>query len=133
MSSHRDRPSDATAEASDEPLVRPADDAAAAPAGADQGASAGAPGTAVGTRGAKPRGRHRDRPESPNMLPPRERRRFGLERILVRLVATAGIVGIGVAIAAIMTSSHSQGWLIGAVVSVVTVILAAILWSSRQL
>jgi hypothetical protein len=32
-----------------------------------------------------------------------------------------------------MTSSRSQGWLIGLVVSIVSVVLAAVLWSSRQL
>jgi hypothetical protein len=69
---------------------------------------------------------------APNMLPGRERRRFGLERILVRLIATFGIVAIGVAIAAIMVSSKSQGWIIGLVVSGVSVILSAILWSSRS-
>ncbi len=51
----------------------------------------------------------------------------------MRLVATAGIIGIGVAIAAIMHSQKSQGWLIGFVVSIVSVILAAVLWSSRRL
>ncbi len=71
--------------------------------------------------------------DSPNMLPARETRRSGLERVLVRVVATCGIVGIGVAIAAIMVSSKSQGWLIGLVVSLVSVVLSAILWSSRQL
>jgi hypothetical protein len=68
-----------------------------------------------------------------NMLPRRERRRFGVERLLMRLIATAGIVGIGVAIAAIMVSSKSQGWIVGLVVSIVSVLLSAILWSSRQL
>jgi hypothetical protein len=43
-----------------------------------------------------------------------------------------GIVGVGVAIGAIMTSSNSEGWLIGLVVSGVTVVLASILWSSRR-
>lgn len=66
------------------------------------------------------------------MLPGRERRRLGLERVLVRVIATCGIVAIGVAIAAIMVSSKSQGWLIGLVVSVVSVVLSAILWSSRS-
>jgi hypothetical protein len=75
-------------------------------------------------------GRRQD--TAPNMLPGRERRRFGLERVLVRLIATCGIVGIGVAIAAIMVSSKSQSWLIGLVVSGVSVILSAILWSSRS-
>lgn len=87
---------------------------------------------------AEPKGRRGKRKgaagsDAQNMLPGRQRRRTGLERLLVRLVATAGIVGIGVAIAAIMTSSNSQGWLIGLVVAIVSVVLAAILWSSRQL
>ena len=70
---------------------------------------------------------------SHNMLPPRERRRSGVERLLVRIIATCGIVAIGVAIAAIMVSSNSQGWVVGLVVSIVSVVLAAMLWSSRQL
>jgi hypothetical protein len=67
------------------------------------------------------------------MLPGRERRRSRFERLIVRLVATCGVVGIGVAIAAIMVSSKSQGWVVGLVVSIVTVILSGLLWSSRQL
>jgi hypothetical protein len=70
---------------------------------------------------------------SHNMLSPRERRRSGFERLIVRLIATCGIVGIGVAIAAIMVSKNSQGWVVGLVVSIVSVVLAAVLWSSRQL
>jgi hypothetical protein len=66
------------------------------------------------------------------MIPSR-RDRLPLEAPLMRLVATAGIIGIGVVIAAIMTSQDSQGWLIGLVVSIVSVALAAILWSSRRL
>lgn len=68
-----------------------------------------------------------------NMLPGRRRRRLAVERLLMRLVATAGIVGIGVAMGAIMASSHVQGWIIGLAVACVSVILSAILWSSRQL
>jgi len=75
----------------------------------------------------------RARADSKNMLPPRERRRSPFERIFVRLIATAGVVAVGVAIAAIMGSSGSQAWIIGLVVSIVSVVLAAILWSSRQL
>ncbi len=67
------------------------------------------------------------------MLPQREHSRSLPERLLVRLVATAGIVGVGVAIAAIMVSSNSQGWIVGLVVSIVSVVLAAVLWSSRVL
>jgi hypothetical protein len=76
------------------------------------------------------------RPESrgrtANMLPGRERRRFGLERLLVRLVATCGIVAIGVALGAILVSSKVQGWITGLVVALVSVVLAAVLWSSKQ-
>jgi protein-S-isoprenylcysteine O-methyltransferase Ste14 len=66
------------------------------------------------------------------MLPERERRSLP-ERLLVRLIATCGIVGIGVVISAIMVSSNDQGWIVGLVVSVVSVVLAAVLWSSRAL
>jgi hypothetical protein len=59
------------------------------------------------------------------MLPQREHTRSAPERLLVRLVATAGIVG--------MVSSNSQGWIVGMVVSLVSVVLAAVLWSSRIL
>jgi hypothetical protein len=80
-------------------------------------------------------GRRRGRGEpAQNMLPGRQRRRLGIERMLVRLVATGGVIGVGVALGAILRSNHSiQGWVIGLVVSLVTVILSAILWSSRQL
>ncbi len=67
------------------------------------------------------------------MLPGRERRRFGLERVLVRLIATCGIVGIGVLLGAILASSKVQGWITGLVIALVSVILSAVLWSSRQL
>ena len=70
---------------------------------------------------------------APNMLPGRERRRSGLERLVVRVIATGGVVGIGVAIAAILAASKVQGWIIGLVVAIVSVLLSAVLWSSRQL
>jgi hypothetical protein len=73
------------------------------------------------------------RQTAPNMLPGRERRRSAFERLFVRLIATAGVVGIGVVIGAIMADNKSQGWIIGLVISIVTVVLSAILWSSRQL
>ena len=79
------------------------------------------------------RERESQRRESANMLPQRERQRSPVERTVVRLIATGGIIGIGTAIAAIMSSSGSQGWIIGIVVSVVSVVLAALLWSSRVL
>jgi hypothetical protein len=72
-------------------------------------------------------------PRQGNMLPGRERRRSGIERLLVRAVATGGVIGIGVALGAILASSKVQGWIIGLVVATLSVILSAILWSSRQL
>jgi hypothetical protein len=68
-----------------------------------------------------------------NMLPARERRPLRVERLLMRLIATCGIVGIGVALGAILTSSKVDGWITGLVVAIVSVVLSAILWSSRQL
>jgi hypothetical protein len=64
---------------------------------------------------------------------PNRRKRLPLEAPLMRGVATAGIVGIAVAIAAIMSSQGSQGWQIGLVVSIASLVLAAVLWSSRRL
>jgi hypothetical protein len=71
--------------------------------------------------------------ERPGVMIPSRRTRLPLEAPLMRVVSTAGIVGIGVVIAAIMASQDSEGWLIGLVVSVVSVVLAAVLWSSRRL
>jgi hypothetical protein len=72
-------------------------------------------------------------PEQSGVMIPSGRKRLPLEAPLMRAVATGGIIGIGVVIAAIMTSQDSQGWLIGLVVSIVSVVLSAVLWSSRRL
>ena len=74
-----------------------------------------------------------DAAKRPGVMIPSGRKRLPLEAPLMRLVATGGIIGIGVVIAAIMTSQDSSGWLIGLVVSIVSVVLAAVLWSSRRL
>jgi len=80
------------------------------------------------------RSQRREAPaDRPGVMIPSDRKRLPLEAPLMRVVATGGIVGIGVVIAAIMTSQDSQGWLIGLVVSIVSVVLAAVLWSSRRL
>jgi hypothetical protein len=71
--------------------------------------------------------------ERSGVMIPNRRKRLPLEAPLMRLVASAGIVAIGVVIAAIMTSQGSEGWLIGLVVSIVSLVLAAVLWSSRRL
>ena len=56
-----------------------------------------------------------------------------IESLVVRVVATAGIVGICVAVAAILGTQSVAAWTIGLVASAMSVILAAILWSSRTL
>ena len=67
------------------------------------------------------------------MVPARERRRTKVERGFMRLVATGGIVGIAVALGAILVSQDVAGWITGLVIGLTSVILAALLWSSRQL
>ncbi len=60
--------------------------------------------------------------------------RTGFESAFVRLVATAGIIGIGTALGAGLGAwSDVATWIIALVVSAVSVVLAAILWRSRQL
>lgn len=67
------------------------------------------------------------------MVPGRERRRFAVERVFVRLIATGGIVAIAVVLGAILVSQDVAGWTVGLVIGLVTVVLAALLWSSREL
>jgi hypothetical protein len=66
------------------------------------------------------------------MLPQRGARP-ALESAFVRAIATGGVVAIGVALGAILTSQNVAGWIIGLVIALVSVILSAILWSSRRL
>ncbi len=66
------------------------------------------------------------------MLPDR-RQRPPLESAFVRVIATGGVVGIGVALGAILSSQKVAGWISGLVIALVSVILSAILWSSRRL
>jgi uncharacterized membrane protein len=67
------------------------------------------------------------------MVPGRERRRTKLERGVMRVVATGGIIGIAVALGAVLVAQDVAGWIVGLVVGLTSVILAALLWSSRQL
>jgi hypothetical protein len=55
------------------------------------------------------------------------------ESLFVRSVATAGVVGVATAVAAILASQDVQGWVIGLVASLLSVIVAALLWRSRTL
>jgi hypothetical protein len=73
----------------------------------------------------------RKRPEG--MVPARERRRTKAERGLMRLVATGGIIGIAVLLGAVLVGQDVAGWIVGLVIGLTSVVLAAVLWSSRQL
>lgn len=70
--------------------------------------------------------------ERSSMLPQR-RERPPLESVFVRVVATCGVIGIGVALGAILSSQHVAGWIVGLVVAIVSVLISAVLWSSRRL
>jgi hypothetical protein len=75
--------------------------------------------------------RRQERPQG--MVPGRERRRTKVERGFMRLIATGGIIGIAVALGAVLVGQNVAGWIVGLVIGVATVLLAALLWSSRQL
>jgi hypothetical protein len=77
------------------------------------------------------RSRRIDRPQG--MVPGRERRRSKVERGFMRLIATGGIVAIAVALGAVLVGQDVAGWIVGLVIGLTSVILAALLWSSRQL
>jgi hypothetical protein len=82
-------------------------------------------------RAAEREARRQGRPQG--MVPGRERRRSGIERGFMRVIATGGIVGIGVALGALLVGQDVAGWIVGLVVATTSVVLAALLWSSRQL
>lgn len=67
------------------------------------------------------------------MVPGRERRRTRIERGAMRVIATGGIIGIAVVLGAVLVGQDVAGWIVGLAVGLTSVILAALLWSSRQL
>ena len=75
-------------------------------------------------------GRH-ERPQG--MVPGRDRRRTKVERGFMRIVATGGIIGIAVLLGAVLVGQDVAGWIVGLVIGLTSVVLAALLWSSRQL
>ena len=64
---------------------------------------------------------------------PNRATRLRVESFAMRIVATAGIVGIGTALGAILGTQDIAAWIIALVVSAVSVLLAGVLWSSRTL
>ncbi|MEA2391597.1 MAG: hypothetical protein QOK31_1706 [Solirubrobacteraceae bacterium] len=79
------------------------------------------------------RDRSRRKRRDPGTMIPARSRRPGIESFFMRIVATAGIVGIGVALAAILAGQKVDGWIVGLAVALTSVILSGVLWSSRQL
>jgi hypothetical protein len=67
------------------------------------------------------------------MIPGRERRRSVVERGFVRIIATGGILGVATILGAVLVSQDVAGWIVGLAVGSSSVVLAALLWSSRQL
>ncbi len=55
------------------------------------------------------------------------------ESVFVRIIATVGIIAIGTLLGALLVANDVAGWIVGLVVSAVSVVLAAVLWRSRQL
>jgi hypothetical protein len=53
--------------------------------------------------------------------------------MFVRVIATNGVVGLGTALAAILAHFAVAAWISGFAVSLLTVVLAAVLWRSRLL
>jgi hypothetical protein len=93
-----------------------------------------ATGAGLDPREARFRERESRRQERPQgMVPGRERRRTRIERGAMRGIATGGIVAIGVLLGAVLVGQDVAGWIVGLVVSAVSIVLAALLWSSRQL
>jgi hypothetical protein len=85
-------------------------------------------------REARLRERESRRGERPQgMVPGRQRRRTKVERGTMRLVATGGIIGIATVLGAVLVGQDVAGWIVGLVVGLTSLILAALLWSSRQL
>jgi hypothetical protein len=73
------------------------------------------------------------RGDADGMLPGRRHRAWVVERVFVRVVATGGVVGIAVALGAILVGQNVAGWIVGLVIGLASVVLSAVLWSSREL
>jgi hypothetical protein len=96
--------------------------------------SPAAPESELTAREARQREREARRHERPQgMVPGRERRRTKLERGSMRLIATGGIIGIATVLGAVLVGQDVAGWIVGLAVGLTSVLLAALLWSSRQL
>jgi hypothetical protein len=94
--------------------------------------SSGCSTCAMTFRSAEPQpGAYEARPQG--MVPGRVRRRTRIERAFMRVVATGGIIGIAAILGAVLVSQDVAGWIVGLAVGLTSVIVAGLLWSSRQL
>jgi hypothetical protein len=66
-------------------------------------------------------------------IPGRLRRRTKAERVSMRVLATGGIIGIATVLGAVLVGQDVAGWIVGLTVGVTSVVLAVVLWSSKQL
>ncbi|MGZ6343665.1 MAG: hypothetical protein ACXWOT_11695 [Candidatus Limnocylindrales bacterium] len=104
------------------------------PAPGEQTPTPAEPAASLPEREARQRERESRRTERPQgMVPGRARRRSFVERGAMRTLATGGIIGVAVALGAILVGQNVAGWIVGLVIGLTSVILAALLWSSRQL
>lgn len=86
-----------------------------------------------GVRGAQP-GPDTPAEGAPEGFLPARPDRGVIESVAVRLIATVGIIAIGTALgSALHAWTDLYGWLIALSVSTVSVVLAAVLWRSREL
>ena len=59
--------------------------------------------------------------------------RLAAESVLVRVVATIGVVAIGTGLGALLVAQNVAGWIVGLAVAALSVVLAAVLWRSREM
>jgi hypothetical protein len=127
-------PSAVQAAESNRPVEHPGDAVAPPSSGSEGGED-----SAVGEIGPSGAWAELSTPESPGegsaqgMLPVRLRRRSKLERGSMRVLATGGIIGLATVLGAVLVSQAVAGWIVGLTIGLTSVILAAVLWSSRQL
>jgi hypothetical protein len=72
-------------------------------------------------------------PSGSRREPAHSRRRTKAELGSMQALATAGIVGIATALGAVLVGNDVAGWVVGLVIGLLSVILATLLHSSRQL
>ena len=91
--------------------------------------SRGAPNDPSGPWTELPASERRAEEPAQGMLQARLRGGTKLERGSMRVLATGGIVGLATVLGAVLVGQDIAGWIVG----LTSVVLAAVLWPSRQL